>query len=550
LTNYNTTQHLAHKNFAQYYLLKHHEPPRNYRMAFVSQYRTLNYTTKCKPCLKTLYNLHCEKRIGLKSYDYTTLYKQQGLPQLEAERMATGKLYEEQKDASGNPMKGTSILDKAVDSQLNTVAEAAVTKFTTEVTDRKINQFQKVKAESAGAGTSPTNLPLNTTSIPLEQTTTEGVPVLDPEGAITEENYNAYNKNISKLNKMKTELSKNVHVKSLIPTIEKIHSLPEKEQSMAYAKATQGLFSKIVGKVPEDMSKLTEAQKKIYDGKINTYTKALSDLYNYYNSSEESSGYIKAVNEAKHVLSTNYGVDKKHMPTTLNDLQVMIKKINDNKKTIVQEQEVPSAEANDNLLQSYNQTLNETSKAASVIGGIDESISSALKKGEYKSTDNSTSIDNINALKRAMNDSKENIKISGFSMVKNKNLTASEAKIILNINGKNLYLNPSTDLKRAMEPFGILDINQHRADLAKNSKPVRITLPNGKSMNVKIKWYNAEPLLYDVDANGGKGDYVENGAAILKEARDFALKAHSTFTAETAADSETAKHEPRVGTSK
>ena len=484
--------------------------------------------------------------------DYTTLYKQQGLPQLEAERMATGKLYEEQKDASGNPIKGSSILDKAVDNQLNTVAEAAVTKFRTEVTDRKLNFFQEAKGE--GAGTGPTNLPLNTTTIPLEQTTTEGVSVLDPEGAITEENYNEYNKSISKLNKMKTELSKNVHVKSLIPTIEKIHSLPEKQQSIAYAKATEGLFSKIVGKVPADMSKLTEAQKKIYDGKIKTYTEALSNLYNYYNSSEESSSYIKAINETKHVLSTNYGVDKKHMPTTLDGMQKMIKKINNNKKSIVQELEVPSAEANDNLLQSYNQTLNETSQAVSAIGGINESISSALKKGKYKSTDNSTSIEDINTLKKAMNDPKENIKIAGFSMVKNKNLTASEPKIILNINGKNLYLNPTIDIIRAMEPFGVLDINQHRADLAKNSKPVKITTPDGtpdgKSMNVKIKWYNAEPLLYNVDANGGKGEYVQNGAAILKAARDFALKAHSTFTAETIADSETAKYEPSVGTSK
>ena len=173
-----------------------------------------------------------------------------------------------------------------------------------------------------------------------------------------------------------------------------------------------------------------------------------------------------------------------------------------------------------------------------------------MKKGKYKSIDNSTSIDNINTLKKAMNDSNENIKIAGFSMIKNKNLTASEPKIILNINGKNLYLNPTTDLKRAMEPFGVLDINQHRADLAKNSKPVKITTPDGKSMNLKIKWYNAEPLLYNVDANGGKGEYVQNGAAILKAARDFALKAHSTFTTETIADSETAKYEPSVGTSK
>lgn len=482
--------------------------------------------------------------------DYTTLYKQQGLPQLEAERMATGKLYEEQKDASGNLIKGSSILDKEVDKQLGVVAEAAVTKFTTEVTDRKLNFFQKVKGEGEGAGTGPANLPLNTTSIPLEQTTTEGVSVLDPEGAITEENYNEYNKSVSKLNKMKTELSKNVHVKSLIPTIEKIHSLPENQQSIAYAKATQGLFSKIVGNVPTDMSKLTAAQKKIYDGKIKTYTKALSDLYNYYNSSEESSIYINAINETKHVLSTNYGVDKKHMPTTLKDMREMIKKINDNKKTILQELEVPSAEANDNLLQSYNQTLNETSQAVSAIGGIDEPINEALEKGKYKSTDNSTNIDNINTLKKAMNDPKENIKVSGFSMVKNKNLTASEPKIILNINGKHLYLNPSTDLRRAMQPFGILDINQHRADLAKNSKPVKITTADGKSMNVKIKWYNAEPLLYDVDANGGKGEYVQNGAAILKAARDFTLKAHSTFTTETTADSETANYEPTVGTSK
>ena len=461
--------------------------------------------------------------------DYTTLYKQQGLPQLEAERMATGKLYEEQKDASGNPIKGTSILDKAVDSQLNTVAEAAVTKFTTEVTDRKINQFQKVKTE--GAGTDTPNLPLDTTERPIEKTITERVPVLDPEGAITEENYNAYNKNISRLNKMKTELSKNVHVKSLIPTIEKIHSLPEKEQSMAYAKATQGLFSKIVGKVPEDMSKLTEAQKKIYDGKMNTYTKALSDLYNYYNSSEESSGYIKAINEVKHVLSTNYGVDKEHMPKTLEGMQKMISAVNEGKKNIIQTQMVPSVEANDNMTQSVSQTLGVGDVASNTTGGDDINITDALKKGSYVDKDN-TAISSITDLKIAMVKPNSGISVSGLSFIKNKSLTESKAKLVLNINGQPLYINPSNNLITALEPFAVLDLQKHRADLAASAKPVTITTEDGKQMNVKIKFKNLIPYLYNTDTKKP----VDNGMVVLKKASDATIKAHSSFTGESVSD--------------
>lgn len=464
---------------------------------------------------------------------YTTLYLEKGMSQQEAERNATRTILNKPvtQNANGETVQGSSILQQAVDKNVTALADAAATKFKTKYTERKLDQFQEAKGE--GAGTDTSNLPLDTTERPVEKTPTQGVPVLDPEGAITEENYKSYNKDMNKANKIKTSISKNIHAKSLLPDIEKIALLPTNsdEATKAYSKAMTSLHQKIVGEVPKNVSKLSKVQLAIYDGKMQQYTEAARQLGEYYTSVANNIPYVKAINEAKHVLSTNYGVDKEHIPKTFEGMQKMISTINEGKKNIIQTQMVPSVEANDNMTQSVSQTLGVGDVASNKTGGDDMNITDALDKGSYVDKDNN-SISSITDLKIAMAKPQSGVSVSGLSFIKNKSLTESKAKLVLNINGQPLYINPSNNLITALEPFAVLDLQKHRADLAASAKPVTITTEDGKQMNVKIKFKNLIPYLYNTDTKKP----VDNGMVVLKKASDATIKAHSSFTGESVSD--------------
>ena len=463
--------------------------------------------------------------------DYTTLYKQQGLPQLEAERKATGKLYEEQKDASGNPIKGSSILDKAVDNQLNTVAEAAVTKFRTEVTDRKLNFFQEAKGEGAETGTPP--FPVDAITTVGESTKTEGIPEYDVEGKITDETYKEYKQHSLSRDKALTALNKNVKIKTLVPELQKYLTLPhdtdaeKMKRSAELQKIESSLYNKIAGKFnPNDLK--NPVTKKIHDDKMIIYKKALADMSTFINENTviAENGYDKEAKRIKEVLKINLGYNDKSLATHA-QLKEAIEKANRTAREVTNTLITPSVDANNNTKNSLIQTLSNYSMAAFNAGANESDINTAIKKGGYEEA-NGDDIDNLVELKQAMgNKTKNSIEVAGLQLNINKNKTEVTPKISLNINNKYLYLKPSDQLITGLKPFTDLEVQRHNEFIAKKASPVVIKDLKGNNIKVKFKFKNGSPELYNTETN----KYVDNWATILKADQEEVLKSHSTFYA-------------------
>lgn len=467
--------------------------------------------------------------------DYTTLFKQQGLPQLEAERMATGKLYEEQKDASGNPIKGSSILDKAVDSQLNTVAEAAVTKFTTNVIDRKINPFQKVKTEGAGAGTDASSFPVDAITTVGESTKTEGVPEYDVEGKITDETYKEYKQHSLSRDKALAELNKNAKVKALVPELQKYLTMPndkdveKMKKSESLEKIKSSLFDKIVGKFnPDDLK--NPVTRKIYDAKMATYNKALSDMSTFINENTvvAENGYDKEAKRLKEVLKINFGYNDKSLETH-QQLKEALDAANRNAREVTNTLITPSVDANNNTKNSIMQTLSDFSVASFAAGEDEGDINEAIDNGDYEEANTSgTDINNIDDLKQAMKNTKDNtIEVAGIQFNVSKKLNKVVPQIALNINSKFLYIKPSGELVTALTPLTYLETQRHNPAIAKKASPTVIKDLKGNNIKVKFKYKDGTAELYNTETN----KYVDNWATILKMNQEKVLKSHSTFYA-------------------
>jgi hypothetical protein len=144
-----------------------------------------------------------------------------------------------------------------------------------------------------------------------------------------------------------------------------------------------------------------------------------------------------------------------------------------------------------------------------------------------------------------MVDTKNNqIDVAGLQLNVNKKRTEVTPKIVLNVNGKPLYLKPSDQLIGELKPFTDLEIQRHNEFIAKKASPVRIQDLNGNYIKVKFKFKNGNPQLYNTETN----KYIDNGATILAIAQEKVLKSHSTFyAAESPYDSVQSEKNPKVG---
>lgn len=433
--------------------------------------------------------------------DYTTLYKQQGLPQLEAERMATGKLYEEQKDASGNPIKGTSILDKAVDSQLNTVAEAAVTKFTTEVTDRKINQFQKVKAEGAGAGTSPTNEIYNVEH-PIQETQTEGVPLYDVDNILTKENYKTLNKIKESNNRI---LQNKDFSSSLKPFVDKYVNAPQDQKNK--------IFKEALDKI------------KIISGKDAEKWKTLHDSFRKYINNLDASASINKMDlNFKKSLIDIHGYPAQEVSNMTPERLVEVKEqLNKNRKNVANNVSVPTNNVSKYMADHVANVLSNTSEVNLGGGQNNQQLSKILKDNDFEYITTKGDSEKITDVETLLAHSK----ISGIAFVPTKDLKTVRLEIVLNVNGKPLHTKPSKDMIDAIKPVTELQLQRVNSLAPKKEISMDLGLGIGERKYI-IKEDHGKPKLYDVNSKG----FVPNGNFLIDQYINSKLKSQSGNTSE------------------
>jgi len=433
--------------------------------------------------------------------DYTTLYKQQGLPQLEAERMATGKLYEEQKDASGNLIKGSSILDKEVDKQLGVVAEAAVTKFTTEVTDRKLNFFQKVIGEGEGTGTNSTNEIYNVEH-PIQETQTENVPLYDVDNILTKENY----RNLNKIKESNNRILQNKDFSSsLKPFADKYVNAPQNQKIK--------IFSEALDKI------------KIISGKDAKKWKTLHDsFYKYINNLDASASINKMELNFKKTLIDIHGYPAQEVSNMTPERLLKIKEqLNNNRKNVANNVSVPTNNVSKYMADHVANVLSNTSEVNLGGGQNDQQLSTILKdnKFEYINTkgDNMKITDVETLLAHS--------KISGIAFVPTKDLKTVRPEIVLNVNGKPLHTKPSKDMIDALKPVTELQLQRVNSLAPKKEISMDLGLGIGERKYI-IKEDHGKPKLYDVDSKG----FVPNGNFLIDQYINSKLKSQSGNTSE------------------